>query len=103
MIGSEFCDFLSTLLTFRLSKAFDQAKLPDDRTCKKNMSVLARAKKVRSTGNDWQLIRLNPSHEEIPQELGLIPKPVETPEKKQGRPKGSKNKPKAVRNATDTA
>lgn len=93
VMGSEFCDFLSTLLTFRLIKAFDQAKLLDDWTYKKIMSVLTRAKKVRPAGNDWQLIRLNPSHEEILQELGLVPKPVETPKRKTGRPKGSKNKP----------
>lgn len=31
VIGSEFCDFLSTLLTFRLIKAFDQAQLLEDR------------------------------------------------------------------------
>ena len=92
VIGSEFCDFLSTLLTFRLLKAFDQAKLLESRTYKKIMSILDRAKKVRSDGTDWQLIRLNPSHEEILQKLGLIPKPEEPPKKKPGRPKGSKNK-----------
>lgn len=92
VIGSEFCDFLSTLLTFRLIKAFDQAQLLEDRTYKKIMSVLVRAKKARVSGSDWQLIRLNPSHEEILQELGLIPKPEPLPKKKAGRPKGSKNK-----------
>ena len=92
VIGSEFCDFLSTLLTFRLIKAFDNAKLLEDRTYKKIMSVLTRAKKVRSDGETWQLIRLNPSYEEILQELGLIPRPEEPPKKKPGRPKGSKNK-----------
>ena len=92
VIGSEFCDFLSTLLTFRLIKAFDQAKLLEERTYKKIMSVLTRAKKVRSDGESWQLIRLNPSHEEILQELGLIPKPEEAPKRRPGRPKGSKNK-----------
>lgn len=92
VIGSEFCDFLSTLLTFRLIKAFDQAELLEDRTYKKIMSVLVRAKKARVSGSDWQLIRLNPSHEEILQELGLIPKPEPLPKKKAGRPKGSKNK-----------
>ena len=92
VIGSEFCDFLSTLLTFRLIKAFDRANLLADRTYKKIMSILDRAKKVRSDGGDWQLIRLNPSHEEILQELGLIPKPEVPPKKKPGRPKGSKNK-----------
>lgn len=92
VIGSEFCDFLSTILTFRLIKAFDRAKLLNDRTYKKIMSVLTRAKKVRSDGNDWQLIKLNPSHEEILQKLGLMPNPVETTEKKAGRPKHSNNK-----------
>ena len=92
VIGSEFCDFLATLLTFRLIKAFDQAKLLEEKTYKKIMFILDRAKKVRSGGEAWQLIRLNPSHEKILQELGLIPKPEEPPRKKPGRPKGSKNK-----------
>ena len=92
VIGSEFCDFLSTLLTFRLIKAFDQARLLEERTYKKIMSILTRAKKARLDGEDWKLIRLNPSHEEILQDLGLIPKPEEPPKKKPGRPKGSKNK-----------
>lgn len=92
VIGSEFCDFLSTLLTFRLLKTFDKANLMEERTYKKIMSVLNRAKKVRVEGGDWNLIRLNPSHCEILQELGLIPKPAEPERKKPGRPKGSKNK-----------
>ena len=58
------------------------------------MSVLARAKKSRIEGGDWQLIRMNPSHVEILQDLELLPKPEEPPKKKPGRPKGSKNKPK---------
>lgn len=95
VIGSEFCDFLSTLLTFRLIRSFDQAKLLEERTYKKIMSVLTRAKKVRTEGSDWQLIRLNPSYIEILQALDLVPKPEAPAKKKRGRPKGSKNKPKA--------
>lgn len=94
VIGSEFCDFLSTILTFRLIKAFDKAQLLEERTYKKIMSVLTRAKKARLEGRDWNLIRLNPSHMEILQKLGLIPKPEEPEKKKPGRPKGSKNVPK---------
>ena len=96
VIGSEFCDFLSTILTFRLINAFDKANLLEDYTYKKVMSVLRRAKKARTDGSDWQLIRMNPSHEEILQKLKLIPKPEEPPKKKPGRPKGSKNKPAVV-------
>ena len=91
VIGSEFCDFLSTVLTFRLIKAFDGSSLMENHTYKKLMSVLRRAKKARADGSDWQLVRMNPSHTEILQELELIPKPEEHPKKRPGRPRGSKN------------
>lgn len=92
VIGSEFCDFLSTILTFRLMKQFDRANLLEERTYKKLMPVLERAKKVKTEGEDWRLIRINPSQEEILQELDLLPKPEKPPKKKPGRPKGSKRK-----------
>ena len=90
LIGSEFCDFLSTILTFRLMKRFDRANLLEERTYKKLMSVLERAKKIRVKGEDWQLIRINPSQEVILQELDLLSKPEVPPKKKPGRPKGNK-------------
>jgi hypothetical protein len=100
VIGSEFCDFLSTILTFRLMKQFDRANLLEERTYKKLMSLLERAKKVRMEGEDWQLIRINPSQELILQELNLLPKPEEPPKKKPGRPKGSKKKKETVTEET---
>jgi len=90
VIGSEFCDFLATVLTFRLIKAFDNSNLLEDHTYKKLMSILVRAKKVRMDNGVWQLVRLNPSHVEILQTLGLLPKPEESQKKKRGRP--AKNK-----------
>ena len=63
----------------------------EDCTYKKIMSVLRRAKKARTDGNEWQLIRINPSYEEILQKLMLIPKPEDPPKKKPGRPKVNKN------------
>jgi hypothetical protein len=94
VIGNEFCDFLSTLLTFRLIKTFDRTSLLESYTYKKLMSVLLRAKKVRVGGDGWKLIRVNPSYLEILQKLELVPKPDEPPKQRPGRPKGSKNKPK---------
>jgi hypothetical protein len=96
VIGSEFCDFLSTVLTFRLMKQFDRAKLLEERTYKKLMSVLERAKKARNAGEDWQLIRINPSQEEILQKLNLLSTPEKPPKKKPGRPKGSKMRKEEV-------
>ena len=89
VIGSEFCDFLSTVLTFRLIHAFDKANLLEHMTYKKIMSILTRAKKVRLDGGEWKLIRMNPSHVTVLQQLELLPKPEETPKKKRGRPKKS--------------
>ena len=86
VIGSEFCDFLSTLLTFRLLKTFDNVKLLEHMTYKVIMSALKRAKKVKVPGSDWQLIRINPSIVDILQKLGILEAPVSTP-RKRGRPK----------------
>ena len=72
-------------------------------TYKKIMSVLARAKKVRYGEDGWQLVRLNPSQEEILQELGLIPRPEEAPRKKPGRPKKSEGKPASEESEGDLA
>ena len=102
VIGSEFCDFLSTVLTFRLIKAFDKAELLENRTYKKLMSILVRAKKARIEDGSWQLIRMNPSHIEVLQSLSLVPKPEDPPKKKRGRPAGSKNRPKEAPESNGT-
>ena len=87
VIGSEFIDFLSTVLTFRLVHRFDSAKLMERMNYKRAMSLLGRAKKVKTDSGDWQLIRMNPSHIAVLQDLGLLPKPEEKPKKKRGRPR----------------
>ena len=86
VIGSEFCDFLATLLTFRLLKVFGKAELFKERTYKKIMSILTRAKKVKSENGDWALIKMNSSHIEILQSLELIPRTDEPVKRKRGRP-----------------
>jgi hypothetical protein len=87
VIGSEFCDFLSALLTFRLINTLDKAKILERMTYKRVMTVLARAKKVHSGSGGWQLIRLNRCHEKILQELDILPKPASIPTRRRGRPK----------------
>ena len=87
VIGSEFCDFLSTVLTFRLIKRFDEAKALEKNTYKRIMSILTRAKKVNLDGGNWTLIKINPSHEELLQALCILPKKEEQPKKKRGRPR----------------
>ena len=65
VIGSEFCDFLSTVLAFRLIGAFDKEKILERMPYKKVMSVLNRAKKIKLDNEDWKQIRINLSQEKI--------------------------------------
>lgn len=87
VMGSEFIDFLSTVLTYRLLNIFDKTKLTEKYIYKKIMAILSRAKKVRLNGKDWNLIKLNPSHVTILQELALLPKQDNLQKKKRGRPR----------------
>ena len=89
VIGSEFCDFLSTVMTFRMLGAFDTARLLERMPYKKVMAALARAKKIRLAGDDWKLGKINPSQERILQELGLLEVPDTPPKRKRGRPRKS--------------
>ena len=87
VIGSEFCDFLATVLTFRLIKAFDKAGLLEKMTYGKVMGVLKRAKKTRLPDEEWKLVRLNPSQEEMLRKLELLPQMEAQPKRKRGRPR----------------
>jgi hypothetical protein len=86
VIGSEFIDFLSTVITFKLIKAFDQIGLFNEYSYKKIMKILAKAKKVKIASN-WELVKMNPSQIEVLEKLDLLPKPEPKPKKKRGRPR----------------
>ena len=77
VIGCEFCDFLATVLTFRLLKAFNGVKLLEKMTYKKIMSILKRIKKIRIEANQWQFIKISPAYVDIMHLLELTPKPAE--------------------------
>jgi len=85
VIGSEFCNFLSTVITYRMIGAFEKSGLFYKMTYKKLLHILNRAKKVRIDGANWELITMNPSQIEILQELALLPKPA--PKKRGRKPK----------------
>ena len=71
VIGSEFCDFLATVLTWRLIKVFTKTKLLNELTYKRIMKNLKRAKMAKVNDGQWQLIRVNPSVEKMLVSLGL--------------------------------
>lgn len=85
VIGSEFCSFLSSVITYRLLNRFEKEELFDNLTYKKIIHVLTRAKKVKADDSEWQLIKMNPSQIEILQKLDLLEKPA--PKKRGRKPK----------------
>ena len=87
VIGSEFCDFLATLLTFRILKAFDKAELLRKMNYGKIMDILKRAKKTRLPGEEWKLVRMNPSQEEVLRKLSILPEMATPIKRKRGRPR----------------
>lgn len=88
VIGTEFVDFLATLLTSRLVNEFDKANLLTKDTYSKVMKKLKKAKKVREEDKkDWHFIRMNEAIEDMLKALNLIPK---EPKKSRGRPSKKK-------------
>ena len=87
VIGSEFCDFLATVLTFRLLKAFDRAGLLRKWTYSRLLSVLRRAKQIHWPDGGWRPIRLASSQETVLRTLSLLPSPPTPPPRKRGRPR----------------
>lgn len=86
VIGSEFCDFLATLLTFRLIRHFDQNDLLTKNTYARMMRVLSDVSKISQDGKNWEFVKMNPSVVETLQKLNLFPRRQEFPMRKRGRP-----------------
>ena len=86
VIATEFCDFLATIVTFRLINKFDEVSLLDKMKYKKVMHILRRAKKVKHIDGDWRLIKTAPAQLDVLKKLGLIDA-ASTPKRKRGRPK----------------
>jgi transposase len=84
--GSEFVSFLSSVLTYRILNDAEKRKLLEKYTYGKMMSKLKKAKKITLDRKEWNLIRINPSEEEMLADLGLVQK-EETPKRRPGRPK----------------
>lgn len=94
VIGTEFVNHLSVVMTSRLRKRFITLKELQRRSFRSCMRLLSKGMMVRTDGNgEWRLGKLTKSETDIFIGLGLI-NPPDQPVKRPGRPKGSKNKKK---------
>ena len=87
VIASEFCDFLATVLTYRLINKFTTAGLLRQLNYGKVMSILRRAKKVKVGDGEWRLVKMNPSHMKVLESLSLIEAPQPVMHRPVGRPR----------------
>lgn len=85
VIGSEFIDFVATVITFHLINHFDKKGLFETMTYKKIMRIMERAKKVK-INDEWTLVKLNPNQITILEQLELLAAP-KIEKKKRGRPR----------------
>lgn len=90
--GTEFVNFLSVVLTYRILNDMEKKGVLEKYTYGKAMAKLARAKKIRIDGK-YSLIRLNPSTMELLETLGITEK-EKTEKRKRGRPRKSGNQPR---------
>ena len=86
VIASEFCDFLATVMTYRLINKFTETKLLEKKNYGKIMSILRRAKKVKADNGGWRLIKMNPSQVKILESLKLLEAIEEPVHRPVGRP-----------------
>ena len=85
--GSEFVNFISSVMTARLLRRFEETGLFSEMTYNDIMSQLSSAKKVNTNGNgEWEYVRTTRATEDTLARLGLLPRPEETP-RKRGRPR----------------
>ncbi|MDY0289197.1 MAG: transposase [Sphaerochaeta sp.] len=86
--GSEFVNFISSVMTARLIRKFDETGLFSEMTYNDIMSELATAKKVNTYGDgQWEYVRTTRATDKTLERLGLLPKVEEPAKKKRGRPK----------------
>ncbi len=72
-LGSEFCDFLASLLSLRLINKFDQSKLLEKYSFAKLLEILNKVQKERSSDKEeWAIIQVNSEVKKILSSLGLI-------------------------------
>jgi hypothetical protein len=88
VIGSEFINFISSVMTMRLVREFDDTGLSRKMSYSEIMGELKSAKKARITdGGDWLFVRFTAHTEETLRILGILPRDVSPEPKKRGRPR----------------
>ena len=87
---TEFRNFLSSLLTYRLLNRFEDKGLLEEYTYGEIMQRLRRVKKVRTDEKEgFALVRLNPSTINVLERLGLVSTSSTPQNRKRRRPKKS--------------
>ena len=86
IMGTEFVNFLSVLMEYRMRKAFSKVKELENVPHKTVLRKLRRATKIRNSDGEWELRKIAEKDVKVLMELGLIPVP-EKIKRPRGRPK----------------
>ena len=91
IIASEFINFLSTVMTGRIFRRFEQTDLLKERTYGEAMEILRSAKKQKDADGRWNTIRVVEKNAEVLERVGLVEVPI-TVKNPVGRPKKSRSR-----------
>lgn len=90
VIGTEFINFLSIIMTCRMRKAFSNVECLRNVPYANVLRKLRRATKCRNSDGEWLLRKLTEKEVQVLQELGLLPRLIEI-KNPRGRPKKTKS------------
>jgi hypothetical protein len=94
VIGSNFINYLASIMSSRMLNLFESSGVLDKNTYGDVMRLLQRLKKTRVGNGEWQVRRIAKADIDEVQKMRLFDVPIvpSEPKKKPGRPKGSKDK-----------
>lgn len=77
VVGTEFINFISTVMTYKLRKAFEKVPLLDSIPYGHIMKKLRRASMIRDGSGEWLLRKITGNDRQILTELGIIPRIID--------------------------
>ena len=86
VMGSQFVNYMSSVLTCRLVKRFGEVKELDTSSYRDSLRILRVCQKVQGDDGAWSPRRLVKKDVEVLAKLGALSKPI-VPKRRRGRPK----------------
>lgn len=96
VVGTEFINFLSIVMTYKMRKAFEKVKLLDGVPYNHVLKKLRRASMMMDAEGNWLIRKITDNDRQVLTDLGLIPRVIDV-KNPRGRPRKEAEEPKVKR------